>query len=129
MLCSQKIPSWVTKVEAVELESNVWIERSSVSIAVKMNLRIEDLLAAPSQSNASTEELPNHFMAYSKHRRKILSFRNTNLTVLCRVKQTSDNKNTAVTKADLNPQFHATHSSQRSYNAKEGIKRQIPRRA
>ena len=73
MLCSQKIFSWATKVEAVELESNVWIERSSVSIAVKMDLRIEDLLAAPSQSNASTEELPNHFMAYSKHRRKILS--------------------------------------------------------
>ena len=80
MPCGQKIFSWATKVEAVELESNVWIERSSVSIAAKMDLRIEDL-AAPSQSNASTEELPNHFMAYSKHRRKILSFRNTNLTV------------------------------------------------
>ena len=42
----------------------------------------------------------------------------------------SDNKNTGVTKADnLNPQFHASHSSQRNYNAKEGIKRQMPQRA
>ena len=54
MLCGQKIFSWATKVEAVELLSNVWIERSSVSIAAKMDLRIEDLLTAPSQSNAST---------------------------------------------------------------------------
>ena len=44
----------------------------------------EDLQAAPGQSNPSTEELPNHFMAYSKHRRKIrkiLSSRNTSREV------------------------------------------------
>ena len=46
---------------------------------------------------------------------EILSSRNTNLKV--RVEQ-NDNKSTAVTKEDLNPQFNALHNFQRSYNAK-----------
>ena len=54
----------------------VYFKLSSVSIAAEMDLR-----RPPGQSNACTEELANHFMAYSKHRRKILSSRNTNLTV------------------------------------------------
>ena len=73
-----------------------------------------------SDENANTEELPNHFMALERNTKlptqhKPQSYRT----------ERSNNDITAETNEGLNLHFNALRSSQRSYNAKERIKRQI----
>ena len=64
-----------------------------------------------SDENANTEELPNHFMALEGNR-KLPQHIPQNYRA-----ERSNNNNTAETNEGLNPQFHALHSSQRSYHA------------
>ena len=68
-------------------------------------------LAASGDENANTEELPNHFMALEGNR-KLPQHKPQNYRA-----ERSNNNSTAETNEGLNPQFHALHSSQRSYYA------------
>ena len=88
------------------------ISRESATDEIQNRRRIYFLAASgqtESDENANTEELPNHFMALEGNR-KLPQHIPQNYRA-----ERSNNNSTAETNEGLNPQFHALHSSQKSY--------------